>query len=183
MWGSARRGRERLPWKLRVPPFAAQGHSTRTVFPKNPLPRLLRPCATTPTSSSVLTPLTKNRTKKEQTPHKVPSHQFQALLTPCHGCFSSFPHGTFSLLVTLSYLALEGIYLPLSAAIPNNTTLGFPRFHEHVESTGLSPSGAPRSSGLDPTHSLAPEPQTTTPRLLPKAGIPILGWSRFTRSY
>jgi len=135
------------------------------VFPRNPLPRLLRPHPTSTTSLSVDVALADNPTKREQTPHKVPSHQFQALLTPCHGCFSSFPHGTFSLLVTLSYLALEGIYLPLSAAIPNNTTLGFPRFGLGQRPTGLSPSGAPRSSGLGLCPLLAPEPQTTTPRL------------------
>ena len=37
--------------------------------------------------------------------------------------FSSFPHGTCSLSVFGEYLALEGIYLPLCAAVPSNTTL------------------------------------------------------------
>ena len=38
--------------------------------------------------------------------------------------FSSFPHGTCSLSVSRKYLALEGHYLPISAAIPSNTTHG-----------------------------------------------------------
>ena len=37
--------------------------------------------------------------------------------------FSSFPHGTCSLSVSGEYLALEGIYLPLCATVPSNTTL------------------------------------------------------------
>ena len=37
--------------------------------------------------------------------------------------FSSFPHGTCSLSVFGEYLALEGIYLPLCATVPSNTTL------------------------------------------------------------
>ncbi len=36
--------------------------------------------------------------------------------------FSSFPHGTCSLSVSHQYLALDGIYHPLRAAIPNNST-------------------------------------------------------------
>ena len=36
--------------------------------------------------------------------------------------FSSFPHGTCSLSVSRKYLALEGHYLPISAAVPSNTT-------------------------------------------------------------
>ena len=36
--------------------------------------------------------------------------------------FASFPHGTFSLSVSHQYLALDGIYHPIRAAIPNNST-------------------------------------------------------------
>ena len=39
-------------------------------------------------------------------------------------CFSSFPHGTCSLSVSRRYLALDGIYHPIGAAFPNNSTLG-----------------------------------------------------------
>ena len=36
--------------------------------------------------------------------------------------FASFPHGTCSLSVSHQYLALDGIYHPLRAAIPSNST-------------------------------------------------------------
>ena len=38
--------------------------------------------------------------------------------------FSSFPHGTCSLSVSRKYLALDGHYHPISAAVPSNTTHG-----------------------------------------------------------
>ena len=45
--------------------------------------------------------------------------------------FSSFPHGTCSLSVSRKYLALEGRYLLISAAVPSNTTHdGGPLFGE-----------------------------------------------------
>ncbi len=52
----------------------------------------------------------------------VPFQQFQVLLTLFSKFFSSFPHGTCSLSVSHQYLALDGIYHPLRAAIPNNST-------------------------------------------------------------
>ena len=55
---------------------------------------------------------------------RLPFKQFQVLLTPSSGSFSSFPHGTCSLSVSRPYLALDGTYHPLRAAIPNNSTLG-----------------------------------------------------------
>ena len=54
---------------------------------------------------------------------RLPFKQFQVLLTPSSGSFSSFPHGTCSLSVSRPYLALDGTYHPLRAAIPNNSTL------------------------------------------------------------
>ena len=54
---------------------------------------------------------------------RLPSKQFQVLLTPSSGSFSSFPHGTCSLSVSRPYLALDGTYHPLRAAIPSNSTL------------------------------------------------------------
>ena len=38
--------------------------------------------------------------------------------------FSSFPHGTCSLSVSRKYLALDGHYHPVGAAVPSNTTHG-----------------------------------------------------------
>ena len=52
----------------------------------------------------------------------LPFQQFQALLTLFSKFFSSFPHGTCSLSVSCGYLALDGIYHPLSAALPSNAT-------------------------------------------------------------
>ena len=57
---------------------------------------------------------------------RLPSKQFQVLLTPSSGSFSSFPHGTCSLSVSRPYLALDGTYHPLRAAIPSNSTLKLP---------------------------------------------------------
>ena len=69
-----------------------------------------------------------SRDKATNLPHtaqkRLPSKQFQVLLTPSSGSFSSFPHGTCSLSVSRPYLALDGTYHPLRAAIPNNSTLG-----------------------------------------------------------
>jgi hypothetical protein len=48
---------------------------------------------------------------------------FKHFLTLFSKFFASFPHGTCSLSVMRQYLALEGIYLPLQAAIPSNPTL------------------------------------------------------------
>ena len=54
--------------------------------------------------------------------NRFPFNNFTYCLTLFPKCFSSFPHGTCSLSVSRQYLALEGIYLPFWAAIPNNST-------------------------------------------------------------
>ena len=46
-----------------------------------------------------------------------------SLLTVLPNYFSSFLHSTCSLSVSHKYLALEEVYLPFRAAIPNNPTL------------------------------------------------------------
>ncbi|ORY47496.1 hypothetical protein BCR33DRAFT_646532, partial [Rhizoclosmatium globosum] len=48
---------------------------------------------------------------------------FTYYLTLFSKFFSSFPHGTCSLSVSRQYLALEDIYLPISTAFSNCTTL------------------------------------------------------------
>jgi hypothetical protein len=48
---------------------------------------------------------------------------FRYSLTLFSKSFASFPHGTCALSVSHQYLALDGIYHPLRAAIPNNSTL------------------------------------------------------------
>ena len=47
---------------------------------------------------------------------------FRYSLTALSHGFASFPHGTCTLSVSHQYLALDGIYHPLRAAIPNNST-------------------------------------------------------------
>ena len=53
----------------------------------------------------------------------VPSNQFQALLTLVSEFFSTFPHGTCSLSVSLWYLALCEIYHTFNGALPSSATL------------------------------------------------------------
>src|ERR1700750_164530 len=53
----------------------------------------------------------------------LPLSNFKYFLTLFSKFFSSFPHGTCSLSVSRRYLALDEIYHPFSAAIPNNATL------------------------------------------------------------
>ena len=52
-----------------------------------------------------------------------PPAGFKHSLTLFSKFFASFPHGTCSLSVMSQYLALDGIYHPLQAAIPSNPTL------------------------------------------------------------
>ena len=54
--------------------------------------------------------------------HRFLFSNFRYSLTLFSKFFSSFPHGTCSLSVSHHYLALDGIYHPLRAAVPNNST-------------------------------------------------------------
>ena len=54
--------------------------------------------------------------------NRFPLNNFKHFLTLFSKFFSSFHHCTCSLSVSRPYLALEGIYLPLWAAFPNNPT-------------------------------------------------------------
>jgi hypothetical protein len=56
--------------------------------------------------------------------NRFPSSNFTYCFILFPKCFSSFPHGTCSLSVSRQYLALDGIYHPIGAAFPNNSTLG-----------------------------------------------------------
>jgi hypothetical protein len=73
---------------------------------------------------------------------------FRYSLTLFSKFFASFPHGTCTLSVSHQYLALDGIYHPIRAAIPNNST------RRHVtrsnRRTGVSPSLLPFSNELGP---------------------------------
>ena len=79
---------------------------------------------------------------------RFPPNGFTHYLTLFPKCFSSFPHGTCSLSVLCRYLALDGVYHPLWAAIPNNPTLrrGLVSHSQSLPRTGLSPSLARLSS-------------------------------------
>ena len=79
---------------------------------------------------------------------RFPPNGFTHYLTLFPKCFSSFPHGTCSLSVLCQYLALDGVYHPLWAAIPNNPTLrrGLASHGRSLPRTGLSPSLARLSS-------------------------------------
>jgi hypothetical protein len=53
---------------------------------------------------------------------RFPFSNFRYSLTLFSKFFASFPHGTCTLSVSHQYLAFDGIYHPLRAAIPNNST-------------------------------------------------------------
>ena len=55
-------------------------------------------------------------------PVRFPFSNFRYSLTLFSKFFASFPHGTCTLSVSHQYLALDGIYHPLWAAIPSNST-------------------------------------------------------------
>ena len=56
-------------------------------------------------------------------PIQFPPSNFKHSLTLFSKFFASFPHGTCSLSVSRQYLALDGIYHPLQAALPSSPTL------------------------------------------------------------
>ena len=88
---------------------------------------------------------------------------FRYSLTLFSKFFSSFPHGTCLLSVSHQYLALDGIYHPIWAAIPNNSTR-WNHEYSHISQarTGVSPSQLPFSKGLGPRHWQTLLLQTTT---------------------
>ena len=72
--------------------------------------------------------------------HRFHFSNFRYFLTLFSKFFSSFPHGTCSLSVSYRYLALDGIYHPLRAAIPNNSTRREPDVHSwHGYERGYHP--------------------------------------------
>ena len=90
--------------------------STRTAFvpPGRPMPA--RPRQTPAVVGPQAIP------RPAVTSHAFPPNNFKHFLTLFSKFFSSFPHGTCSLSGSHQYLALDGIYHPLGAAFPNNTT-------------------------------------------------------------
>ena len=85
---------------------------------------------------------------------RFPFHNFTCCLTLFPKCFSSFAHATCALSVSGGYLALDGIYHPLGAAFPNNSTRrkGPAWGRAARPRTGFSPSVTPCSKGPGPAH-------------------------------
>ena len=91
-----------------------------------------------------------------------PFNNFTCCFTLFSKCFSSFHHCTCSLSVSRQYLALDGIYHPLGAAFPNNSTrqkgltasAGIPR--------GSHPPGRPVPRDLDTAFHTDSNLQSTT---------------------
>ena len=78
-------------------------------------------------------------TMSDQMP--FPFNNFTYFFTLFSKFFSSFHHCTCSLSVSRQYLALDGIYHPLRAAFPNNSTLRKSLTEKrYPRQTGFSPS-------------------------------------------
>ena len=115
---------------------------------------------------------------------RFPPNGFAASLTLFPKCFSPFPHGTCSLSVSCRYLALDGVYHPLWAALPNNPTLRRrQRPSETPPRTGLSPSPTclSRSTSTESRRVHPPLPATIRWRSTPE--IACSSCSRFARRY
>ena len=115
---------------------------------------------------------------------RFPPNGFAVFLTLFSKYFSPFPHGTCSLSVSCQYLALDGVYHPLWAAIPNNPTLRRQlRPGPPVSHTGLSPSPTclSRSTSTAPARAPLPLPATILRRQAP--GISCSSSSLFARRY
>lgn len=108
-----------------------------------------------------------------------PFNNFTCCFTLFSKCFSSFHHCTCSLSVSRLYLALDGIYHPLWAAFPNNST----RRERLIRSrgpcrTGFSPSVT--SCSKEHRHGRL---QDAIFKLQLPGGISNLSFCRFTRRY
>lgn len=99
---------------------------------------------------------------------KLPPQQFHALLPDLSICFSSFVHTTCSLSRSRPYLALDGIYHPLGAAFPNNSTRPRRTGHRGFQATDgtLTLHGHRLPTDFDSARWLghAPRPHTGVPR-------------------
>ena len=117
-----------------------QANSCKIVSPET------NPCWPTPSHSVPVASNRENMTEQDTGFLRFPFSNFRYSLTLFSKFFASFPHGTCTLSVSHQYLALDGIYHPLRAAIPNNST----RRHQtqKAEQTGVSPSKLPCSKGL-----------------------------------
>jgi len=108
-----------------------------------PKPMLARPPGSTPSRRAT----EPRRASSDRM--RFPCNDFTYYFTLFSKCFSPFDYSTCALSVSGRYLALDGIYHPLRAAFPNNSTLrrSFTRRGPSPD-TGLSPSMASRPRGL-----------------------------------
>ena len=93
-----------------------EGSHIPNVFVRPPEPMLACTRGSTRSKIETLNPASKSA------PMRFPFNNFTYCLTLFSKCFSSFDHSTCSLSVSGQYLALDGIYHPLGAAFPNNST-------------------------------------------------------------
>ena len=96
--------------------------------------RLCRTITTRPSQLSL------NLQHRLREPLRLPLNSFTYYWTLSSKFFSTFPHGTCSLSVSGSYLALWEVYLTLWAALPSNSTLEVHQPSKQTVTTGLSPS-------------------------------------------
>lgn len=92
-------------------------------------------------------PVIQNGRCTRERAHLTITRRFHALCTPCEGYFSVFPHGTRFAIGLTTYLGLEVVVPQFRTPFPRRA------IQETCTSTcpsitGLSPSMAPRSSGL-----------------------------------
>ena len=112
-----------------------------------------------------------------------PFNNFRYFLTLFSKFFSSFPHGTCSLSVSRQYLALDGIYHPIGAPFPKNSTLRKrPVERRWLGRRGSHPLWCPIPGDLGRGRRRGSDLKTTIQK---PQGLRIfkLGSSRFTRRY
>ena len=104
------------PWAITLP---EESHIPKDLIPPREL-MLARTLSSAPPKMKV----------DEQSPRTAlkcfPFNNFTCCLTLLPECFSPFDHSTCALSVSCQYLALDGIYHPIRAAFPNNSTLRRP---------------------------------------------------------
>ena len=119
----------------------------------------------------------------ERQTDSLASNDFTYYFTFFSKFFSSFPHGTCSLSVSRKYLALEGHYLPIGAAVPSNTTHGCGPLYEAVRTErGCYPLRLAIST-TNCTRRQTKVPAKATTRRRKTAELFTLSCSRFTRRY
>jgi hypothetical protein len=131
-----------------------------------------------PMSHKAHEPATGTSANSPTASHRFLSSNFRYYFTLFSKCFSSFPHGTCSLLVSRPYLALDGIYHPLE--LQSQTTR---LFEEKCWTVLCIPNGAITLHGVPSQTTSMQRPSSTYPSAdyIPEGFS--LSFSRFTRRY